>query len=44
LFVAISRMLWAFNFSRRRDASGNLIPIDRDALTQGLIVQPAPFE
>ncbi|PVH76700.1 putative cytochrome P450 [Cadophora sp. DSE1049] len=43
LFIAISRMLWGFQFSRRKDASGEFIPIDRDAVTPGVIVQPAPF-
>lgn len=43
LFIAVSRMLWGFEFSRRRDESGKLIPIDRDALTAGLIVRPAPY-
>ncbi|KAL5314325.1 hypothetical protein ACEPPN_018751 [Leptodophora sp. 'Broadleaf-Isolate-01'] len=43
LFIAISRMLWGFQFSRPKDASGEFIAIDRDAVTPGLIVQPAPF-
>lgn len=43
LFIAISRLLWGFDFSRVKDADGNLIPIDRDAVTDGFIVKPEPY-
>jgi len=44
LFIAISRMLWGFNFSHAKDINGNDIPIDRDAVTEGFIVRPEPYE
>lgn len=46
LFMAISRMLWAFNVEQKRDFNGNLKPIDRDAIwpENGLIIRPADFE
>jgi cytochrome P450 len=46
LFLAISRMLWAFNIERQRDVYGRETPIDRDAIApeNGLIVRPADFE
>jgi hypothetical protein len=37
-------MLWGFNFDRVLDESGGYIPIDRDAVTDGFIVRPVPFE
>ncbi|KAF5013804.1 hypothetical protein FDECE_222 [Fusarium decemcellulare] len=43
LFIAISRILWGFSITREMDASGNPVPIDRDAVTHGLIVRPAKF-
>ncbi|OCL13593.1 cytochrome P450 [Glonium stellatum] len=43
LFIAISRLLWAFSFSRKLDNAGNIIPIDRDAVTPGFIVRPVPY-
>ncbi|CAG9988754.1 unnamed protein product [Clonostachys byssicola] len=44
IFIAVSRLLWGFNFQRARDASGKIIPINRDAVTPGLIVRPEDFE
>ncbi|KAG8158553.1 hypothetical protein KVR01_011675 [Diaporthe batatas] len=46
LFLAISRMLWAFNIERQRDVNGKETPIDRDAITpeSGLIIRPADFK
>jgi len=44
VFITIARLLWAFNFSRPLDLDGNPKPIDRDAVTQGFIVSPMPFE
>lgn len=46
LFIALSRMLWAFNIERKRDVYGRETPIDRDAIApeNGLIVRPADFE
>lgn len=43
LFIALSRMLWGFNFEGIRDANGQLEKIDRDAVTDGFIVRPKPF-
>lgn len=43
LFIAISRMIWAFNFKPAKDENGQHIPIDRDAITFGLMASPAPF-
>ncbi|OAL43035.1 putative cytochrome P450 [Pyrenochaeta sp. DS3sAY3a] len=44
LFIAMCRLIWAFKFDYKRDASGHTKPIDRDAMTEGLVVGPAPFE
>lgn len=44
LFIALSRMLWGFNMERGRDANGDVLPIDHDAVTDGFIVRPKPFE
>ncbi|EXJ80110.1 hypothetical protein A1O1_08252 [Capronia coronata CBS 617.96] len=43
LFLAIVRMLWAFDFEKARDARGSPITPDIDKLTQGLFVLPEPF-
>lgn len=43
LFLGISRMLWAFNFEKKRDENGNEITPDVNALTEGLFVLPKPF-
>ncbi|KAI9875810.1 MAG: hypothetical protein M1830_007955, partial [Pleopsidium flavum] len=43
LFLGISRMLWAFNFEKAKDADGNEITPDMNKLTEGLFVLPQPF-
>jgi len=43
LFLAISRMLWAFHFAKAHDAEGYAITPDISKLTQGLFVLPEPF-
>ena len=46
LFLAMTRMLWAFDFHRAKDSAGNLLPIARDAVQPetAFIVRPAAFE
>ncbi|KAK9782620.1 putative Cytochrome P450 [Seiridium cardinale] len=44
LFLAISRLLWAFDFRRAVDEKGEEIIPDMAALTGGLLVQPKPFK
>ncbi|OCK75418.1 cytochrome P450 [Lepidopterella palustris CBS 459.81] len=43
LFIAMSRLLWAFKFDRKLDASGAPIPIVQDAVTDGFIVRPVTY-
>lgn len=43
LFLAISRLLWAFHFDRAVDDSGQEIVPGPRAVTQGSLVQPLPF-
>ena len=43
LFLAMSRLLWAFNFDKAQDANGNDIVPDAGELTEGLLVLPKPF-
>ncbi|KAK6447166.1 hypothetical protein FP744_10003416 [Trichoderma asperellum] len=43
LFIAISRMLWAFDFLPELDPSGNPILPDPNKLTEGLSVLPEKF-
>lgn len=43
LFLAISRMLWAFDFEKASDDNGNEITPDANDLTEGLFVLPKPF-
>ncbi|KAI9874598.1 MAG: hypothetical protein M1830_009573, partial [Pleopsidium flavum] len=43
LFLGISRMLWAFNFEKAKDADGDEITPDMNKLTEGLFVLPQPF-
>ena len=43
LFIAISRLPWAFKFSRKLDSAGNPIPIDQDAVAPGFIIRPVPY-
>ncbi|RMJ08348.1 hypothetical protein CDV36_012048 [Fusarium kuroshium] len=44
LFLAISRILWGFTINPARDSMGTIVPINRDAVTPGLIVRPEDFE
>jgi len=45
LFINMAVLLWATKIERKRDASGQLIPLDVDGFVDhGLIVRPAPFE
>ncbi|OAL37611.1 hypothetical protein AYO20_03118 [Fonsecaea nubica] len=44
LFITMARLLWAFEFHHKLDAQGVPIPVERDALTEGLVVGPAPFQ
>ena len=44
LFLAMSRILWAFDIVPAKDKKGNDILPDPSKLTQGLIVMPEPFE
>ncbi|KAI0096931.1 cytochrome P450 [Nemania sp. FL0031] len=43
LFIAISRMLWAFEFHPEKDSQGNDIMPDGETLTEGLSVHPKKF-
>ncbi|KAF1914656.1 cytochrome P450 [Ampelomyces quisqualis] len=43
LFLAIARMLWAFDLRLALDADGNEVKPDADDLTEGLMVCPRPF-
>lgn len=43
LFLAISRLVWAFRMERPVGADGDPIVPDPDAITQGVLVQPMPF-
>ncbi|KAI1851131.1 hypothetical protein JX266_003796 [Neoarthrinium moseri] len=44
LFLAISRLLWAFDFRRPVDETGQEIVPDMADLTEGLFVVPKPFK
>jgi cytochrome P450 len=43
LFIAISRLLWAFDILPESDAAGNPIMPDQEKLTEGLAVLPEKF-
>ena len=46
LFLAIAKLLWAFDFSAKRDGRGGAIPVDMDARTgysDGFLHCPKPF-
>ncbi|KAH8807482.1 putative cytochrome P450 oxidoreductase [Xylogone sp. PMI_703] len=43
LFLAIARVLWAFNITPSKDENGEIIHIDRDAVTQSIAACPLPF-
>ena len=44
LFVGMARLLWAFEFYPKIDQFGKAVPINRDGMTEGMIVGPEPFE
>ena len=47
LFLAMSKLLWAFSFAEKRDVQGRVIPVDVDATTgylTGIHCCPKPFE
>lgn len=43
LFLAISRLLWAFNFEIAEDEEGKRMVPDQEKLTEGLLVLPQKF-
>lgn len=44
LFLAISRLLWGFNFSPAKDPKGQPVEYDTEDFVGGLVVQPADYE
>ena len=47
LFLAMSKLLWAFSFAEKRNEHGEVIPIDVDAATgysEGFLHCPKPFD
>lgn len=44
LFLSISRLLWAFNFEKAVDDQGREIVPDEDDFSEGLLVQPNPYQ
>ncbi|KAI4615649.1 hypothetical protein J4E80_006065 [Alternaria sp. BMP 0032] len=44
LFLAIARLLWAFEFHPASDGEGGVVMPDPDDLTEGMLVQPRPFK
>lgn len=44
LFLAIARMLWAFDMRVARDENGRELTPDADDLTEGFLVCPKPFQ
>jgi cytochrome P450 len=44
LFLAMARILWAFNIGKAEDASGNDIDIVQDEVTQSIAARPLPFK
>jgi hypothetical protein len=43
LFLAMARLVWAFNISKAVDREGNEITPDQEALEGGLAAMPKPF-
>ena len=43
LFIAMARILWAFDMSKAKDLQGREIDIDRDEITQSIAARPLPF-
>ncbi|RYC56736.1 hypothetical protein CHU98_g9465 [Xylaria longipes] len=44
LFIAIARMMWAFEFHPEKDSQGNDVLPDGETLTEGLSVRPQRFK
>lgn len=44
LYLGMAQMLWALEFGHSRDAKGDTIPVDVNAVTQGIVCRPKPFE
>lgn len=44
LFIAMARLLWAFQFNYKLKADGRPIQIEKDAFTAGVVVGPAPYQ
>lgn len=44
MFVGLARLVWGFNFAKKRDADGREINIDRDAFNNMLAAQVLEFE
>lgn len=47
LFLAISKLLWAFSFAEKQNELGEVIPVDVDAATgysEGFLHCPKPFD
>lgn len=42
IYINIARILWAFNISKAKDASGNDIPVDIFEFTDGALSPPSP--
>lgn len=43
LFLAISRLLWAFDIAKAKDVHGNDITPDRTAMADSQVAMPSPF-
>lgn len=44
LFLAMARILWAFDMSKAKDPQGNEIDMDPDEVTQSIAARPVPFQ
>ncbi|KAK0235465.1 cytochrome P450 [Armillaria nabsnona] len=44
VFIAVARILWAFNITPPVDSQGNKILPSADSFTSGLITRPTPFK
>jgi hypothetical protein len=44
MFLAMSRLLWAFDLRRAVDSAGNEIIPDMNDLLEGMFIQPRPFK
>lgn len=44
LFIAISRLLWAFKFERTYDEEGCVIHLEQEAISPGLIIRPIEYK